>query len=194
MNWVNKEDNQIDDQFYEKRQMLAPLCSTAWSYKEKCGRRCQRVGLKDEQEGWEQPDIVLLSVLVAFGVVVAGIIWHRHQNVPNTKDALLGEAAMNGAGLQTLHVVAVAGVIVLMIAGFALLGMKNVTFSLLLIIDIIMFGFLMKLTYDLSVDETFIGPDGQIMQKTDSEDSDEGSKESNVQSGNNGTYMLPTIT
>lgn len=195
VNWVNFEDDQIDDQFYEKRQMNAPLCSTAWAYKQECGRSCQHIGLKEEMEGWNAADKLLLTILSVFGLVMVGLIWHRRQQMSN-KDALLEQAAMNAAGLQTPHVIAVFVLVVLVIAVFAALGLKNVTWALLLSINIALFAYLMKLTFDSSVSsgETVIGPDGQILRK-DSDDSsvEDASRESSRPNPNAGTYMLPTL-
>ncbi|KAL7567318.1 hypothetical protein ACA910_015692 [Epithemia clementina (nom. ined.)] len=196
VNWVNKDDDQIDDQFYEKRQMLAPLCSTAWAYKAKCGKKCQRVGLKDELERWQRPELTLLGFLIGFSVLMGGLIWRKRQKMAS-KDALLEQAAINAAGLQTTHVVGVACLIVLVITGLALLGLKNITLALILLVNVALFGYLMKLTYETSVGETVVGPDGEILHKADSEDSEDGSRESSVRHDaleNNGTYMLPTLT
>jgi hypothetical protein len=199
VNWVNFADDLIDDQFYENRQMNAPLCSTAWASKEECGRQCQHIGLQKEKEGWNSADKLLLSILSIFGLVMLGLIWHRRRKMSN-KDALLEQAAMHAAGLQTPHVIAVFVLVVLVIAVFAALGLKNVTWALMLSINIALFGYLMKLTFDSSVSsgETVIGPDGQILRR-DSDDSSvedasrESSKRNPNPNPNAGTYMLPTL-
>ena len=84
---------------------------------------------------------------------------------------------------------------------FAALGLKSITWILLLGLNLGLFGYLMKLTYDASMaeGETLIGPDGEILRR-DSDDSsveDEGSRHSSKHPAgneNNGTYQLPTIT
>ena len=151
------------------------------------------MGLKEEIEGWKQADITLLVVLIVFGAVMGVLIWRKRQKM-STNDALLEQASMTAAGLQTFHLVAVAVLVVLVIVIFALLGLKNLTLTLILIIVIALFGYLMKLTYDNSV---VVGPDGQILQNAPSDDSEDGSRESSVREEvheNNGTYMLPTLT
>ena len=54
---------------------------------------------------------------------------------------------------------------------FVLLGLKKITWSLLL--SIVLFTYLMKLTVDGSVKETIIGLDGNIIETDDSEDEDD---------------------
>lgn len=196
MNWINKDEDEIDDQFYVKRQMLAPLCSTAWEYKQQCNKKCQRIGLKEERESWKRADCILLAVQMGFGALMGGLIWRKRQQM-SIKEALLEQAAIHAAGLQIAHVLGVAALIVLVITVVALLGLKNLALGLILIIDLALFGYLLKVTYDKSLMDTVIGPDGEVIAKADSEDSDEGSKASSAQpealDKNNGTYMLPTI-
>lgn len=68
VNWVDRNDDEIDDMFYENRQTEAPLCSNAWSYKEKCNRKCQKTGLEPRRkDGWNSSDKVLLTILSFFG-------------------------------------------------------------------------------------------------------------------------------
>jgi hypothetical protein len=182
--------------FYENRQTYAPLCSTAWTNKESCGRLCQHTGLeKKEKVGWNTSDKILLAILGAFGTVMLGLIVRKRQNMSN-KDALLEQAAMSAAGLQQPHVIGVFILVVLVITVFAVLGLKNITWALLLIMNTTLFGYLMKLTVDsgLGAGETIIGPDGTILRR-DSDDSsaeDHSSRDSSRR--NVGTYMLPTLT
>ena len=185
-------DDKIDDQFYENRQIEAPLCSTAWNYKETCNRKCQRTGLEPrEKEGWNTSDKILLAVLSIFGLVMLVTILRKRQKMSN-KDALLEQAAMSAAGLQQVHVIGIFILVVLVVAVFALLGLKNITWALLLIINTVLFGYLMKLTVDSGVSaETVIGPDGTIIKRSDSDDS---SVASDDQNNNAGTYHLPQIS
>lgn len=68
MNWIDVNDDEVDDQFYENHQMQAPLCSTAWSYKESCDKTCQKTGLEPKtKEGWNTADKILLAILTLFG-------------------------------------------------------------------------------------------------------------------------------
>ena len=84
--------------------------------------------------------------------------------------------------------------IVLVIAVFIVLGFKNVTWTLLLILIVALFGYLMKLTLDSAVSEgeTIIGPDGTILRK-DSDDTSMDSCPPETPHQNNGTYQLPTL-
>jgi hypothetical protein len=67
--WADKNDDQIDDQYFENKQMNAPLCSAMWEYKQTCNDKCQLLA-KDSngaREGWNKADKVLLSILSLFG-------------------------------------------------------------------------------------------------------------------------------
>ena len=95
------------------------------------------------------------------------------------KDSLLEEAAMNAAGLQQSHVIGIFILIIVVIVVFALLGLKSITWALLLIVNTVLFGYLMKLTVDsgVSTGSTVVGPDGQIIQRDDSDSSDDEDEE-----------------
>jgi len=194
--WVDKNDDEIDDMFYENRKTNAPLCSTAWNYKQECDRKCLRTGLEAKaKDGWNTPDKVLLAILAVFGFGMLVAILRKRQNMSN-KDALLEQAAMSAAGLQQAHVIGIFVLIIIVITVFALLQLKNITWALLLIMNTALFGYLMKLTVDsgVSAGETVIGPDGTIIRHADSDDSSiESSQIPNAAKNNPGTYMLPTI-
>lgn len=190
------EDDQWDDAFFEQHQMQAPMCSTAWTYKQTCGSKCKHVGLQEEKEGWNTPDKVMLVILVFFSALMTILILRKRQKM-SSKDALLEQAAMNAAGLQTTHVIGMFVLVILVIAVFAALGLKNITWVLLLGLNLGLFGYLMKLTYDSSV-AAEIGPDGEILRR-DSDDSSVDAEEGSTTHGktnneNHGTYQLPTIT
>lgn len=192
VNSIDVSDDQIDDMFYENRKTNAPMCSTAWQNKESCNRKCQRTGLEArEKEGWNTSDKILLAILTIFGLVMLITILTKRQKMSN-KDALLEQAAMSAAGLQQAHVIGIFILVVLVVAVFALLGLKNITWALLLVINTALFGYLMKLTVDsgVSTGETVIGPDGTIIRRGDSDDSSVDSKEGK---GNAGTYVLPQL-
>jgi hypothetical protein len=145
-----------------------------------------------EKEGWSTPDKMLLAILSIFGFGMLIAILRKRQKMSN-KDALLEQAAMSAAGLQQAHVIGIFVLIVIVITVFALLQLKNITWALLLIMNTVLFGYLMKLTVDSGVTagETVIGPDGTIIRHADSDDS---SVESSVRQKNNaGSYRLPTI-
>jgi len=195
--WVDKNDDEIDDMFYENRKTNAPLCSTAWSYKQTCGRKCLKTGLEPKaKDGWNTPDKVLLAILAVFGLGMLVAILRKRQNMSN-KDALLEQAAMSAAGLQQAHVIGIFVLIIIVITVFALLQLKNITWALLLIMNTALFGYLMKLTVDsgVSAGETVIGPDGTIIRHADSDDSSvESNRNLNSAKNNPGTYHLPTIS
>jgi hypothetical protein len=193
VNWIDVSDDQVDDMFYENRQMNAPLCSAVWEEKESCDRKCQKTGLeRKEKDGWNTSDKMLLGILAVFGIGMLIAILGKRTQMSN-KDALLEQAAMSAAGLQQAHVIGIFILVVIIITLFALLGLKNVTWALLLITNTTLFGYLMKLTIDsgVSTGETVIGPDGTVIRRGDSDDS---SIESSREHGKVGTYMIPTIS
>ena len=93
------------------------------------------------------------------------------------KDALLEQAAISAAGLQQSHILGIFLLLILIIAIFALLGLKKITWALLLMLNIVLFAYLMKLTVDGSVKETVIGPDGNIVEEVDSDDEESDDEE-----------------
>ncbi|KAG7341779.1 hypothetical protein IV203_006871 [Nitzschia inconspicua] len=188
--WVDKNDDEIDDMFYENRQTSAPLCATAWNYKQTCDRKCQHTNVeKQEKDNWNTPDKILLAILAIFGAGMLIAILRKRQNMSN-KDALLEQAAMSAAGLQQAHVIGIFLMIVIVITVFALLQLKNITWALLLIMNTALFGYLMKLTVDsgVSAGESVIGPDGTVIRHAESDDSSVESRDENA-----GTYHLPTL-
>lgn len=188
--WFDRDDDgNVDDGFYENRKQNAPLCSTTWTYKEECNKKCQRTGLERSRDSWSASDQILLAILTTFGLIMLGLIINKRQKMTN-KETLLEQAAMSAAGLQQPHVIGIFVLVVLVIAVFALLGLKNITWFLLLLINTVLFAYLMKLTVSTVGGETLIGPDGQIIRQ----DSDDSSAASQEENHNNGTYVLPTIT
>ena len=66
--WMDKNDDEIDDQYYENKMTTAPLCSASWSYKQECNGKCQMMARESKtREGWNRADKVLLSILSLFG-------------------------------------------------------------------------------------------------------------------------------
>lgn len=194
MNWYDMDDNvRVDDQWFENHQTNSPLCSTAWSVKQTCNKQCQHKGLETATLGWSAPDKILVTILSLFAVVMLGLIVRKRQKMSN-KDALLEQAAMSAAGLQPSHVIGIFVLVIIVVAVFALLGLKNITWALLLIINSALFAYLMKLTVDSSVStgETVIGPDGTIMRQDSDDSSMDDSTDGNRR--NAGTYVLPRLT
>jgi hypothetical protein len=191
VHWFDRNDDQpeVDDGFYYERKTNSPLCSIPWSEKEACDTKCQHIGMEKKlRAGWSAEDHVLLMILVSFGLIMVGLIIRKRHQMTN-KDTLLEQAALSASGLQQPHVLGLFLLVVLVIAVFALLGLKNVTWTLLLIIDTLLFAYLMKLTIASSMNapETIIGPDGTIFRN----DSDDSSVDAN--DNDRGTYNLPTI-
>lgn len=172
VHWSDKNDDEIDDQYYELKQTNAPLCSAMWAYREECTGKCLVMG-KDGtgREGWNRADKVLLSILSLFGFGMLLAIVKKRQKMSN-KDALLEQAAISAAGLQQSHILGVFALLILIVVMFALLGLKKITWGLLLLLNIVLFGYLMKLTVDGSVKETVI-VDGKIVEKEDSDDEED---------------------
>ena len=117
----------------------------------------------------------------------------------SNKDALLEQAAITAAGLSQSHVLGVLALLVLVITMFALLGLKKITWALLLLVNVVLFAYLMKLTVDSSVKETIIGPDGKIVERDedDSDDDDDGEEgpesPSSAATGAAGEYTSPEL-
>jgi hypothetical protein len=192
VNWFDRnDDEEVDDAFYENRKTHAPLCSTAWYYKQECGNKCQHTGLESEKAGWSSSEKILLSILGVFGLIMVGMIVRKRQKMSN-KDTLLEQAAISAAGLQPPHVIGIFFLVIVIVLVFALLGLKNITWASLLIVNAVLFAYLMKLTIASSVpaSETLVGPDGEILQK----DSDDSSvDEETERESNRGTYSLPVL-
>jgi hypothetical protein len=191
--WADVDDDNVDDMYFENKETNAPLCATAWAYKSICNKKCQKTGLEhSKRDGWNTPDKILLAILAIFGGGMLAAIMNKRQKMSN-KDALLEHAAISAAGLQPAHVVGIFVLVVIVITVFALLQLKNITWLLLLIMNTVLFGYLMKLTVDsgVSAGETVIGPDGTVIRHVDSDDS---SVESDGYNPNAGTYTLPAIS
>ncbi|KAL9178312.1 hypothetical protein ACHAXT_001740 [Thalassiosira profunda] len=191
--WMDRNDDAVDDQYYENKQTNAPLCSSMWQYKGECNGKCQMMGKEAAaREGWNRADKVLLTILSLFGFgMLLGIIKKRSKM--SNKDALLEQAAISAAGLQQSHILGIFALLILVITMFALLGLKKITWALLLLLNIVLFSYLMKLTVDGSVKETVIGPDGKIVEvKEDSDDEDDDEDDPNV-SGRTGEYENPDL-
>ena len=133
-------------------------------------------------------------------MLIAIVVMRRNMS---TKDALLEEAAITAAGLQQGHVIAIFILVIVVITVFALLNLKNITWTLLLVMNTVLFGYLMKLTIDsgVSTGETVIGPDGTVIRRGDSDDDSSVESEIPEKHANNGTYdpdlpakELPAIT
>ncbi|KAL3765975.1 hypothetical protein ACHAWO_002967 [Cyclotella atomus] len=192
--WMDKNDDEIDDGYYENKQQNAPLCNAAWNYKAICDGKCQAMAREQKvREGWNKADKVLLTVLSLFGFGMLLTIIKKRQKMSN-KDTLLEQAAISAAGLQQTHILGIFALLILIIVMFALLGLKKITWALLLLLNIVLFAYLMKLTVDGSMKETIIGPDGKIIENDDSEDEEDDEEEVvSPTSAENGAYENPNL-
>lgn len=176
---------EVDDGFYQKRMTDAPMCSTAWNGKSACDRKCQHIGIEKKQyeQGWNTSDQLLFGIIGIFAFIMLGLIIRKRYKMSN-KDALLEQAALSAAGLQPPHIIGMFMLTILVIFVFGFLGLKDITWALLLVLNTALFGYLMKLTIDSSstvTTETIIGQDGKIMLKTiedDEYDSDDDGSDS----------------
>jgi len=184
--WMDKNDDEIDDQYYENKQTNAPLCSNAWAYKEECNGKCQMKTNYSVREGWNKADKILLTILSFFGFGMCISIVSKRQKMSH-KDALLEQAAISAAGLQQSHILGIFLLLILIITVFALLGLKKITWALLLMLNIVLFAYLMKLTVDGSVKETVIGPDGKIVPDVDSDEEEDDEED------DEGGYQNPSL-
>ena len=115
----------------------------------------------------------------------------KRQKMSN-KDALLEQAAITAAGLQQSHILGIFALLILIITIFGLLGLKKITWALLLILNITLFGYLIKLTLDGSVKESIIGPDGKIVvDEEDSDDEDDADHDPTGPTGAESEYQSP---
>ena len=128
--------------------------------------------------------------IIGFGMLLA--INSKRQKMSN-KEVLLEQAAISAAGLQQSHILGIFALLILIITMFALLGLKKITWALLLMLNIVLFAYLMKLTVDGSVKETIIGPDGKIVEAEDSESEDEDEVEMPAPVGQYQNPDLPAV-
>ena len=146
-----------DDQYNNYQQQNddddanAPMCSTLWETRTECDQECLKVGHIGIEiymyNGWSTADKVLLTVLSLFGFgVLLGII--RKRRTMSNKERLMEEAGLSSAGLKLGHVIAIVFCMVVIIAVFGLLGIRSITWFLLLVLDTALFLYLMKLTVD----------------------------------------------
>jgi len=183
--WMDKNDDEVDDQYYMNKQTNAPLCSNAWAYKEECNGKCQKKTAYSAREGWNKADKVLLTILSFFGFGMCISIISKRTKMSH-KDALLEQAAISAAGLQQSHILGSFLLLILIITVFALLGLKKITWALLLMLNLVLFAYLMKLTVDGSVKETVIGADGKIVPDVDSDEEEE-------EDDDEGDYQNPSL-
>lgn len=188
--WTDRDDDDnIDDQYYEKRQRYPPLCSQVWKKKSECDKTCQKTGLEPTvREGWNKSDKVLLGILTLFGVgMLAGII--RQRRSMSNKESLLEQAAMTSVGLNQTHIIFIFVLTIVVIIIFASLCLKDITWTMLLSMNVILFAYLLKLTVD-SGNSCIMNADGTIRRI----DSDESSYTSATSKRSQNKFVPPTVT
>jgi len=190
VNFVDKNEDDVDDQYFENKMTSAPLCSTIWANKSVCNGKCKRLGF-DSADGWNKSDHVLLVVLGAFSAVMLALILKKRQKMSN-KDALIEEAALGAIGLQQTHIIGIFVLLLLVVGTFALLGMKAITWTMLLIINAAVFVYLLKLTIDSG--GAPVGPDGQLIEREDSSDSEDDEEDDDDEKGEYRSPDVPQIT
>lgn len=145
MNWFDVDDNSIDDQFYNKHKVESPLCYGLSLAGQVCKDQCRIVSQEaTPKEDWSTSDKFILGFLSLFGIIlVVGIVMQRQ--LMSKKDALMEEAAMSVAGIQKVHVIGLTVLFVIIIMIFGLLRMKAVTWTMLLLFNLVLFLYLVKL-------------------------------------------------
>lgn len=168
--FVDKNEDDVDDGYFENRMTNAPLCSTVWEYKEECNGKCRRMG-NDGSSGWNRSDKTLLIIFSGFGAGMLAVILKKRSKMAK-KDTLLEEAAMSAAGIQQTHVIGTFVLVLMIIAIFGLLGLKTITWTFLLFLNLILFSYLMKLTIDSGLNVP-VGPDGEPIEYESSDEEDD---------------------
>ena len=106
------------------------------------------------------------------------------------KDALLEEAAMSAAGVQQTHIVGIFALVLMITAMFGLIGLKHITWTLLLLVNLVLFSYLMKLTIDSGFNVP-LGEDGQPIEEDSSDEEDDDEEEDEEEDA---PYKPPTET
>lgn len=193
VNFVDSNMDDVDDKYFDRRFKNAPLCEAAWEYKESCGYTCRRKGNESKSSGWNSSDKLLLCVLGAFSGIMLGIITKKRSKM-SKKDALLEEAAMSAAGVEQSHIIGIFVVILFIVMICGLAGLKGVTWTLLLLVNMVLFGYVMKLTIDSGLNVP-IGPDGQPLEAgDDSSDDDDDDDEDDEDDEDDMAYKPPSTS
>jgi len=153
--WLDKNDDEVDDQYYENKQKYAPLCSTAWAKKATCGKVCQRLGKNsDEIKHWNGSDSVLLSLLGAFAAAMMFGVINKRRAMEVSQDSLLMSELSEpwkpvlGSNISETQLLYVFGASCCLIFVFALFVVKTITWVLLLFLNLALFMYLLKLVMD----------------------------------------------
>ena len=130
------------------------------------------------------------------GTVMLAVIMKKRSKMAK-KDSLLEEAAMSAAGIQQTHIIGIFVLILIVIVMFGLLGLKTITWTLLLLLNLVLFSYLMKLTIDSGLNVP-LGPDGLPIEVESSDEEDEDDDEYEDEEGDykppNAGTNLPQIS
>jgi len=151
--WLDKNDDEVDDQYYENKLINAPLCSQIWARKEDCDKSCQKLSKEyEDSQHWTKSDAILLSVLGAFAALMMVVIMQKRRQMRAQDDSLLAsEVPMKSTEepmISDKHLLIAFGVCVLLIVIFSLAVLKGLTWALLLGLNLALFGFLLKMVMD----------------------------------------------
>jgi hypothetical protein len=187
--FVDKNEDDVDDAYFENRMTNAPLCSTIWANKSKCDGKCRRLGNDAASGGWNKSDKVLLGVLSVFSALMLTIIVKKRSKMSN-KEVLIEEAALSAAGVQQTHIIGTFVLILFVTLIFGLLDMKALTWTILLLVNLSLFAYALKLTIDSGLN-TPVGPDGEPIRDDSSDEEDDDDDEYEDEEGD---YQPPAET
>ena len=177
--WMDVNDDEVDDKYYENKQINAPLCSKAWSLKEKCGMKCKRLSKESSaRDGWNGEDAILLLVMSAFAGGMLAAIVKKRRKIEEKVNCLLTDptgdqfekrtAAVEAISTKTLYMAfgAMFGLFVIC----ALFAAKKMTWFLIICLNVALFGYLLKLVVDYSA---MVDDDDEEETEDDDDDDDD---------------------
>ncbi|KAL7539422.1 hypothetical protein ACHAXR_009282 [Thalassiosira sp. AJA248-18] len=134
------EEIEVDDNFYSYHQYDSKLCGAAAEYKQSCGWGCKKAvkkgasasgnnyNMKRSWGGFEKFCLFFWS----FAAVALAWIVLKQRRMMSREDAIVEEAAMNGAGLKKRHVFPIALGIIFFILFAMFMVWKKLTWILLI--------------------------------------------------------------
>ena len=182
--WMDVNDDEVDDKYYENKLINAPLCSQVWSLKEKCGMKCKRLSKEKGagRVGWNGWDAILLLAMSAFAGGMLAAIVKKRRKITEKADALLADptgvekrtAAVDAVPTKTLYMA--FGVVFGLFVICALFAAKKLTWFLIICLNVALFGYLLKLVLDYSAmaeDDDDDDDDDEDTDDIDDDDEDE---------------------
>jgi len=153
--WVDRNDDAVDDQYYENKQTNPPLCSRVWAEKSKCRSKCKRLSSeKGVSGGWNGADLLLLFVVAAFAAGLLGaIVWQRRK-IDEKENGLLADPSIHhkegGTRIPEQRLYQAFGGTFSFLLLFAVFGASTVTWFIILCMNVVLFGYLLKLVVEYS--------------------------------------------